>query len=65
MTANATPEVAFKDLFFMVLSFSNLKTFAGMNLLSPAMRGNALLQEDLNDISSPPIHARWYMREPA
>lgn len=44
-------------------SFSNLKIYAGMNLFSPAMPGNALHQEDLNDISSPPILARLCMRE--
>jgi hypothetical protein len=47
MIAKATPESAFKDIIFMVVSLSDLKIIAGLNLFYPGCAGLSSSQETL------------------
>jgi ammonia channel protein AmtB len=48
MTAKAPPEIAFKDMFFMVVvSFSYLRILAGLYLFYPGCAGLCSSQEAL------------------
>jgi len=53
MTAKAPPEIAFKYIFFMVVSFSDLKIIAGLNLFYPGCAGLCSSQEALKVFRMP------------